>query len=202
MTKVYTDDNFMYHNCPDVEIASWQNQLIDDYDLDYAPGDRPYIGATDEQISAAYRIADKKRRETVLDNLYSRKEKPQERICIDDATPEQWDAIDRTTEKARREAALDEMTRDAEELDLYDDEIVRNLNAEAEKEKARDKMIGGDHYRQGSIQPIEYIHANNLSFCEGNIIKYISRWRYKDGLKDLEKAKHYIDLLMELEDDY
>jgi len=189
MTKVYTDDNFMYHNCPDAEIASWQNQLIDDYDLDYAPGDRPYIGATDEQISAAYRIADKKRRETVLDNLASRKEKPQERICIDDATPEQWDAIDRTTEKARREAALDEMTRDAEELDLY-------------QEKARDKMIGGDHYRQGGIQPIEYIHANSLSFCEGNVVKYITRWRHKDGLKDLEKAKHYIELLMELEDDY
>jgi len=202
MTKVYTDDNFMYHNCLDVDIASWQNQLIDDYDLDYAPGDRPYIGATNGQISAAYRIADKKRRETVLDNLFSRKEKPQERICIDDATPEQWDAIDRATEKARREAALEAMTRDAEELDLYDDQIVRNLNAEAEKEKARDKMIGGEHYRQGGIQPIEYIHANSLSFCEGNVVKYITRWRHKDGLKDLEKAKHYIELLMELEDDY
>ena len=163
MTKVYTDDNFMYHNCPDAVTSSWQNQLIDDYDQDYAPGDR---------------------------------------ICIDDATPEQWDAIDRATEKARREAALDEMTRDAEELDLYDDEIVYNLNIEAEKEKARDKMIGGEHYRQGGIQPIEYIHANSLSFCEGNVVKYITRWRHKDGLKDLEKAKHYIELLMELEDDY
>ena len=150
MTKVYTDDNFMYHNCPDAEIASWQNQLIDDYDLDYAPG---------------------------------------QRICIDDATPEQWDAIDRATEKARREAALDTMVRDAEELNLYE-------------EKARYKMIGGDHYRQGSIQPIEYIHANNLSFCEGNVVKYVTRWRHKDGIKDLEKAKHYIELLMELEDDY
>lgn len=191
MTKVYTDDNFMYHNCPDVEIASWQNQLIDDYDLDYAPGDRPYIGATDEQISAAYRIADKKRREAVLDNLSSRKEKPQERICIDDATPAEWDALADKRLKARGVDAPG-YTITAQQWDAID----------RETEKARDKMIGGDHYRQGGIQPIEYIHANNLSFCEGNVVKYVTRWRHKDGLKDLEKAKHYIELLMELEDDY
>jgi len=63
-------------------------------------------------------------------------------------------------------------------------------------------MIGGDHYRQGSIQPIEYIYANNLGFCEGNCIKYLTRYKYKNGLEDLKKAKHYIELLMELEDDY
>jgi hypothetical protein len=63
-------------------------------------------------------------------------------------------------------------------------------------------MIGGEHYRQGTIQPIEYIYANDLGFCEANAVKYLTRWRYKDGLRDLEKAKHYIELLMELEDDY
>jgi|TARA_B110000977_G_scaffold177454_1_gene234023 hypothetical protein len=52
----------------------------------------------------------------------------------------------------------------------------------------------------GGIQPIEYIHANNLSFIEGSIVKYISRWRNKNGVEDLEKIKHYIDLLIELED--
>ena len=196
MTKVYTDDNFMYHNCTDAEIASWQNQLIDDYDLDYAPGDRPYIGATDEQVSAAYRIADKKRRETVLDNLASRKEKPQERICIDDATPADWDALGDKRLRSRgvdtpQERSLKEMVENSEDLGLYDN-----------PPKARDKMIGGDHYRQGGIQPIEYIYANNVGFCEGNVVKYVTRWRHKDGLKDLEKAKHYIELLMELEDDY
>tara|TARA_R110000803_G_scaffold167074_1_gene230362 strand:+ start:902 stop:1081 length:180 start_codon:yes stop_codon:yes gene_type:complete len=51
-----------------------------------------------------------------------------------------------------------------------------------------------------TIQPIEYIHANGLGFIEGNIVKYITRWRDKNGIQDLEKIKHYIDLLIELED--
>ena len=55
-----------------------------------------------------------------------------------------------------------------------------------------------DHYRT-DIQPIEYIVANNLGFCEGNIIKYISRWEMKGGEDDLEKAKHYIEMLIEQE---
>lgn len=60
-------------------------------------------------------------------------------------------------------------------------------------------QVGGDHYKGKKIQPIEYIHANNLNFCEGSVVKYITRWREKGGLKDLEKIKHYIDLLIELE---
>ena len=58
---------------------------------------------------------------------------------------------------------------------------------------------GGEHYKKGSIQPIEYIMANKLSFAEGNIVKYITRWRNKGGIKDLEKARHYIDFLIEAE---
>jgi hypothetical protein len=49
------------------------------------------------------------------------------------------------------------------------------------------------------IQPVEFITANRLSFLEGCIVKRISRWRSKDGLKDLEKIKHEVDLLIELE---
>lgn len=64
---------------------------------------------------------------------------------------------------------------------------------------AKDVQIGGKHYKDLKIQPIEYIHANGLDFFEGNVVKYISRHRYKNGKKDLEKAKHYIDLLIELE---
>jgi hypothetical protein len=56
-----------------------------------------------------------------------------------------------------------------------------------------------DHYKKRAIQPIEYIHANNLPFIEGNVVKYITRWREKGGRKDLEKIKHYVDLLIELE---
>jgi hypothetical protein len=60
-------------------------------------------------------------------------------------------------------------------------------------------QVGGDHYKSLAIQPIEYITKNNLPYCEANVVKYISRWRDKGGKKDLEKAKHYIDLLISLE---
>jgi hypothetical protein len=58
---------------------------------------------------------------------------------------------------------------------------------------------GGTHYKDLKIQPIEYIHANNIPFAEGCAIKYLTRWRSKGGLQDLEKAKHFIELLIELE---
>lgn len=61
-----------------------------------------------------------------------------------------------------------------------------------------DKQIGGTHYKT-AIQPVEYIYANNLNFFEGNVIKYITRHRNKGGKADLEKAIHYIEMLMEFE---
>lgn len=65
-------------------------------------------------------------------------------------------------------------------------------------ENALDKQVGGDHY-QTKIQPAEYIHANKIGYFEGNVIKYVSRWKKKNGIADLEKAKHYIELLIQLE---
>ena len=62
---------------------------------------------------------------------------------------------------------------------------------------AIDKQIGGDHYKGMAIQPIEYIQANKLRFIEGNIVKYISRWREKNGIEDLKKIKHYVEFLIE-----
>lgn len=64
---------------------------------------------------------------------------------------------------------------------------------------ALDTQEGGSHYKDKAIQPVEYIHANGLGFCEGNVVKYVTRWRDKNGLADLKKAKHYIELLIELE---
>lgn len=64
---------------------------------------------------------------------------------------------------------------------------------------AKEIQVGGSHYKDLKIQPIEYIHANGLDYFEGNIVKYITRHRKKNGKQDLEKAKHYIDLLIELE---
>lgn len=63
--------------------------------------------------------------------------------------------------------------------------------------KATDKQIGGSHYKGMKIQPIEYIQANDLSYCEANVVKYVSRWKNKNGVEDLLKAKHYIELLIE-----
>jgi hypothetical protein len=60
-------------------------------------------------------------------------------------------------------------------------------------------QIGGSHYTDMPIQPIEYILANNIPFPEGNVIKYVSRWRAKGGVKDLEKAVHHLKLLIEHE---
>lgn len=60
-----------------------------------------------------------------------------------------------------------------------------------------EKQIDGNHYKLQEIQPIEYILANRLGFCEGNVVKYITRYSLKNGVRDLEKAKHYIEFLIE-----
>lgn len=60
-------------------------------------------------------------------------------------------------------------------------------------------QVGGDHYKQFKIQPVEFIHQNGLGFIQGCIIKYICRYKSKNGIQDLEKAKHFIDLLIEME---
>jgi hypothetical protein len=65
--------------------------------------------------------------------------------------------------------------------------------------KALDTQVAGDHYKKQAIQPAEYIHANKIGFFEGNVIKYVTRWRDKGGIEDLRKARHYIDMLIELE---
>ena len=58
---------------------------------------------------------------------------------------------------------------------------------------------GGNHYKGMSIQPAEFIHANNIPYLEANVIKYVCRHREKGGIEDLRKAQHYIDLLIHFE---
>ena len=60
-----------------------------------------------------------------------------------------------------------------------------------------DTQIGGNHYQTMKIQPAEFINKNEMKFAEGNAIKYICRHVNKGGLQDLEKAKHYIDMIIE-----
>lgn len=69
----------------------------------------------------------------------------------------------------------------------------------AQAKKALDVQVGGGHYKDMKIQPIEYIHANGIPFAEGSVIKYVSRWRAKGGVEDLKKARHFLDLLIDLE---
>jgi hypothetical protein len=63
--------------------------------------------------------------------------------------------------------------------------------------KVYSKQIGGSHYRNMVVQPSEFINKNKLLFAEGNAIKYICRHAYKGERQDLEKAKHYIDMILE-----
>lgn len=66
-------------------------------------------------------------------------------------------------------------------------------------DSALNVQVGGDHYSKMKIQPVQFIHENQLGFLEGCIVKRICRYKSKDGRKDLEKIKHEIDLLIELE---
>lgn len=60
-------------------------------------------------------------------------------------------------------------------------------------------QVGGDHYKSMKIQPVEYIHRNGIGFIEGCVIKYVSRWRAKNGVQDLEKARHFLNILIQME---
>jgi len=64
-------------------------------------------------------------------------------------------------------------------------------------DRATAHQEGGSHYKDCAIQPVEYIFANNLGFAEGNVVKYVTRWKSKGGVGDLKKARHYLDLLIE-----
>jgi len=66
---------------------------------------------------------------------------------------------------------------------------------------ANDVQVAGTHYKDKAIQPWDYIIANELGYLEGNIVKYVSRWRDKGGLDDLKKAQHYLAKLIEVVED-
>lgn len=87
------------------------------------------------------------------------------------------------------------------QLELFeetDEEREAWKQAEAKAQSSFSTQVGGDHYKHLKIQPSEFIEANKLSFLEGCIVKRASRWRFKDGIRDLEKIKHEVDLLIDL----
>jgi hypothetical protein len=60
-------------------------------------------------------------------------------------------------------------------------------------------QVGGAHYKALKIQPVEFCHKNGITFMEGCIIKYVTRWRAKGGIEDLKKARHFLDMMIEME---
>ena len=64
--------------------------------------------------------------------------------------------------------------------------------------KALDKQVGGKYYKSLVIQPLEYIEKNNIPNLEGNVIKYVTRHSFKNGKEDIEKAIHYLELILEM----
>ena len=63
--------------------------------------------------------------------------------------------------------------------------------------KPLDTQVGGSHYKDCGIQPVEYIHANKLDYFEGNVVKYITRHKTKNGIEDIRKVIHYAELILE-----
>lgn len=70
------------------------------------------------------------------------------------------------------------------------------MNDEIINEQVQEEMIDPHHYNRWKIEPIKFIMENQLDFCEGNVIKYVMRWRDKDGISDLKKARQYLDFLI------
>lgn len=66
-------------------------------------------------------------------------------------------------------------------------------------DRALATQVGGDHYKKLAIQPMEYSMKNNLNACQHTIIKYVTRYKDKGGIEDLKKARHTIDMLIEME---
>ena len=92
------------------------------------------------------------------------------------------------------------MSRESHEQYMYRRNQEENLikgTHEFEYGKATDKQIGGSHYKDCAIQPVDYIVENKLDFLEGNVVKYITRHKTKNGIEDIRKVIHYAELILE-----
>jgi hypothetical protein len=78
------------------------------------------------------------------------------------------------------------------------DMVATEEEEEAFQALANAQQVGGSHYKSKAIQPWDYIASNQLGYLEGNVVKYVSRWKDKGGLEDLKKAQHYLTKLIEV----
>ena len=81
-------------------------------------------------------------------------------------------------------------------IDEQQQERIESYKQQAEL-RANAQQVGGAHYAVKAIQPWDYIIANDLGYLEGNVVKYVSRWKDKGGIEDLKKAQHYLQKLIE-----
>jgi len=115
---------------------------------------------------------------------------------------------DWTFEESHAKLYADMIKFEEENMGMMDEAIKETVkdkgfvktNLQKEAMKATLKQVGGNHYKDCKVQPIEYIVGNDLTFCEGNAIKYITRHRRKgEGRRDIEKAIHYLEMILETE---
>lgn len=66
-------------------------------------------------------------------------------------------------------------------------------------QRANDRQVGGGHYKTRAIEPWDYAIANNLDFMQGSVVRYVTRYKDKNGIEDLEKCKHYVEKMIETE---
>lgn len=106
-----------------------------------------------------------------------------------------WDVHKQDTCYDLSLGACDKLSRYvAQDRVIIDSTRVTNIRLDPEP-----TQVGSDHYQAMVIQPIEFILKNNLNFAQGNVIKYICRYKHKNGLEDLLKARDYIDYLIKEE---
>lgn len=108
-----------------------------------------------------------------------------ERKSIDDATPEEWTASSRRV----MESIATQLGVPAE---WTHPDVARHATANA-------TQVAGTHYKGRQHEPWDVIADWGLGFFDGNAVRYLSRWRQKNGVEDLRKARHYIDKLIEME---
>lgn len=82
---------------------------------------------------------------------------------------------------------------------LWGNKLDPEIRAKMTGGRANDTQVGGQHYKRQRIQHWDYVIANDIPYMEAQIIKYVSRWRNKNGLQDLEKALHFLQKLLEVE---
>ena len=119
-------------------------------------------------------------------------------MSINDATPEEWDSL-----KARGPDKPEECLMSAQKSKTITGSIYNPADSMLDKQMfpEKDNVNHPPHYNKGGLEAIDYIEQQLedgfADYLEGNVLKYIHRWRYKNGIEDLRKAEWYLKKLIE-----